>query len=256
MKRTVGVVLSCAFLSFAACSSVDQGGEELPPTVESPGSQQQAASGSQPVWHSVWSGGSATAYAADAFSSTSMYAYENKSSKARYTYFNLYSNSVDPSSLTCVTQTVCWDPTDPASCWDEQWCNYSRYTWTYAWGELPASDFQVSPNGAALSTDLADATNAWGEKCSVDYVAGTWDCQPFVAAGTIDVVWRANNLYSSFQNGINQSSYGKYTSKNVGQYRSSSADVHGTIFGASAQMQGDFSQSQGVSVSRDVIKTP
>lgn len=256
MKRFGGLFVSSVFLALTACGSVDQGEDSLPPTVESPGSQEQASGSTPTVWHSVWNGASASAWFSDATSNGSLWVYENKSGKTRSAYFNLQLNSWDPNSVKCETYTYCWDPENPLSCFEEQWCYYTKYEWVYAWGDISPADFKVNANGARLATDLADSSNVYGEKCSVDYEQFLWTCEPVSMAGGIDVSWRANGLFSSTSNGVNTYSFGKYSSKNVGQYQSASADVQGSVLGVDVVTQGDFSRSLGVSVSRDIYKTP
>ena len=84
-----------------------------------------------------------------------------------------------------------------------------------------------------------------------------YSCAPLPADGQIDVQWRKDGAYSTFNSGTNQQSWGPYTFKSQGTYRSTSARGSGSVLGLSfSDAYGYFGDTRGTNVTRSVSLTP
>jgi hypothetical protein len=199
------------------------------------------------VWHSTWNGGSATASFSSATGSGYLDVYEGQMGQERTAYLQFSTWSVDPTSQQCFTWTDWWG-------FDYSYCYFTRYTYAYGWGPIPASDAQLTPGNARVSTTLGAGFG--GYQCTIDYTNWIFDCGA-PTGGTIDVRWNKNNQYSSFSSGTSQQSYGPYTYKQQGTWRSTSASASGTVLGTSfTESYGYFGDTRGTNVTKSVIKTP
>jgi hypothetical protein len=218
-------------------------------------SETQQAVTSVDVWHSNWNGGSADLTQYTGTSLVQLNAFESKTAKTRNVGFNVYAYAYDPNSQVCNNETICWDPTDPTTCYTYTWCYYAGYTVTQGYGQIGNKDFAVGGKTAALRTDLAADPNFYGQTCTA--TASSFTCGP--ATGTVNVVWKANGYYSKGQNGTTDFSYSyggsTYTSRTTGQYSSTSANVSGTVLGSDVTgAAGEISDSKGNTVSKQVFK--
>lgn len=246
--------LSAIALAASACADVEVAPETDEPTADKVAEAARRAV----VYHSTWNGASADAWAWSPYQSISMQAWENKSQGGlRTAYLSLWGYSVDPTSEVCHTEQWCWgNDADGGApdCYEYTWCEYTRYSWIYGWGEISESDFRVSGSvkTAHLDVDLAQAPGFTATRCTYDTVANSYDCAAF-DEGAVDVIWSANGFYSSSQNGVQSNQYGNYTERTTGQYDSASADTSGTVLGVPARGQGYISTSKGVGVSKEIL---
>jgi len=204
----------------------------------------QAAATDASVWHTVWNGGSAGASKHDELSSAYVEIWEGGTGQDRSTYLWLSTSSVDPASQVC--ETVDW--------WGEPWtwCYYSRYTYSYGWGTVPARDAALSAGNAGIRTTLPQ-DGFYLERCTVDWSSGSYTCDRDVA-GEIDLRWHKDARYSSFSSGSSRYTWGVYSYKSNGSWRSSSAEVRGSLLGVT--MDGDdawLSASHSVNISKVVV---
>jgi hypothetical protein len=214
-----------------------------------------AATASTEVFHSTWNGGSAYANAYGPVSYAYLNAWEGRSSgNTRTAGLYFYSYAYDPNSLTCVDETYCYDPSDPTTCYTYQYCYYANYSNSFGYGSIGSKDFVAGAHTAKLHTDLSADPNFYGQTCS--YINGVYSCS--ATTGIIDLAWSTNGYYSSTQNGTQEytSSFGPntYTSRTVGQYSAFSANVAGTILGASGAGYGEVDNSKGTNISKSLIK--
>jgi hypothetical protein len=203
------------------------------------------------VSHRTWNGGSAGASVWGPTSFAYVDAFENKTAKLREASLYVYAYSYDPASLTCQTETWCWDPADPTTCYSYEWCYYASYSYTYGWGPIPIRDFGVGKKTAELQTDLSKDANFYGYTCTNNGCGAP--------TGTIDLSWTANGYYSQSFNGTQSQSYTfgnvSYTSRSTGQSSSVSTNVNGVVLGTSfSGASGGIYDSKGTSIWKDIVK--
>jgi len=199
------------------------------------------------VWHGTWNGGSANAQFWSPTGSGYLDVFENGSGQNRTAYLSFSTWSFDPTSEQCFTWTD-WLGSDYT------YCYYTRFTYAYGWGQIPAGDAQLSPNHAHVKTTLSSSFG--GYQCTVDYTTWPWTCGA-PTGGTIDVRWNKNGQSSYFNSGTSQGSYGAYTFKTQGTYRSSSANATGNVLETSfTDSWGAFGNTRGTSVTKSVQRTP
>ena len=261
MRNRVILALTLA-LAVPACSV-----ESAAPSDEAPAelaSQEQAAK-SVSVFHSNWSGGSASGSVSGDTSWLSFDAWESASGQIRTAALQFWGYGYDPASEVCQTETICWGGggSDAGAdggtggstgeiCEEYTWCYYTHQYWTYGWGEFPSEDFGVGGQArtARLQVDLANAPNFYSSRC--EYDGSTYTCAP--TTGAFDVTWSSNRMYSQSFNGVQAQTWGAYSSRSSGQYDSRSADVTGVALGSPVSPWGGISQSRGTGVSKDVYQ--
>jgi hypothetical protein len=206
---------------------------------------EQAATQSD-VWHATWNGGSANAQFWGPYASGYVDVFEGRSGSTRYAYLNFSTWSVDPTSEQCVTWTDWWG-------YPYTYCYYTRYSFGYGWGQIPAQDAQLTPGHARVKTTLG--ANFGGYSCTVDYANWIFQCGA-PTGGEVDIRWNKNGQYSSFSSGTSQQTYGAYTYKQQGTYRSASANASGTLLGATFDVAyGSFGDTKGTNVTKSVMQT-
>ena len=235
------IKLACAVAMLGACAvDAEDASEEL-----ATGEAEQAVT--TDVWHATWNGGSANAQFWSPTGSGYVDVFEGRSGSTRYAYLNFSSWSFDPSSTQCFTWTDWWG-------YESTYCYYTKYTYAYGWGQIPAGDAQITPNHAHVKTTLG--SNFGGYQCTVDYSTWIFDCG-VPTGGTVDIRWNKNGQYSVFQSGTTQQTFGPYTYKAQGSYRSASADASGSLLGITfAGTYGYFGDTKGTNVTKSVIPTP
>jgi hypothetical protein len=251
MKVSSTLIFCLSAFALGACGA--DGGEQPEPIAE----EQQAASPAA-VHRSTWNGGNMSGGYGDQFGGGWVNVSLGGSGKNKSAHLNYSRSSVDPSSEVCESYDYCWWPwpADEPICETYTWCQYTRYSYEYGWGQIAASDVSIGPRHGRLSTDVANATNFYAEKCSVDYGTWTWDCSWGPATGTFDLKWKHDGMYSYSSNGTNEQRYGKYFWRTIGAYRSASAALSGSFSGTDVSGYGDVSTSRGTTVSRDMYLAP
>ena len=236
------IKLACVVALLGAGCAVDEATDEA-----ATDTTEQAATQSD-VWHATWNGGSASAQFSSATGGGYIDAFEYKTSTFRSAYLTLSSWSYDPNSLQCSSYTDWWGNT-----WN--WCFYTRSTYTYGWGSIPEGDAQFTPAAARLKTTLG--SGFYGYQCTWDYNDWLSSGCSALTGGSLDLRWAKNGYYSSFSSGTNQQTYGAYTYKSQGTYRSASAQASGTVLGNTVESSwGSFGDTRGVSINKSVMKTP
>ena len=208
------------------------------------------------VYHSVWNGGSAWMSFWDGLSSGYLSVWEG-GARAATAYLNFSRGSVDPTSEVCQTVVYdwCWDGQTEGCRQEYTYCYYTRFTYEYGWGEIPARDARLNGGDARLKTTIASGPSFWLIRCDFDANDWSYSCTN-EGGGTIDLAWHKDGNYSSFHSGVSEDSYGRYTFRTNGQYRSSSALVDGSFLGGEiAFATGSTSSNRGVNVSKDVLET-
>ncbi len=114
-------------------------------------------------------------------------------------------------------------------------------------------DFKVSGAGARLRTDLANATNFTSEICTWDEDTWTGSRTTGTATGSFKLDWAKNGASSSFANGTSQYTYGKYSFKTTGQWKSAPADVTGSALGAAVEATGEINRSHTNGITKDIV---
>ncbi len=243
------LMVVAALVGGCVAGDAAQSADEAALTGSGSGSGTGSGSGSTtPVWHSVWNGGNANASNWGWYSAAYIDAYENVSGQNRAAYLNYSFSSVDPTSEQCYSWTDWWGDT-------YTWCYYTRYTWDYGWGQIPASDFQVTPNAARVKTVISSSSTFYAYHCSVDYSTWTFNCGVPVG-GTVDVQWSTDGQSSSSHSGTETTSWGPYSYRTSGTWSSSSAHASGSIIGNSFDGFGGFGDTHQVSVTKDILNTP
>jgi hypothetical protein len=255
MKRISSTLI--VFLSACAagaCATAEDGSEQQEPI----GEEQQAASPA-PVHRSSWNGGHMSGSFGEGGASGGWVSVSLSSSGSKKSaYLNYGQQSYDPTSEVCETYHYCWWPwpSEQEICESYTWCRYTRFSYEYGWGEIPARDVVIGGRHGRLSTDLAKATNFFVEKCNVDDYNWIWDCSYGPSTETLDLTWKYDGQYTSSSNGTNEQRYGKYFWRTVGAYRSASATLSGSVSGATVKGSGNVSDSRGMNVSRDMYLAP
>ena len=166
---------------------------------------------------------------------------------------------VDPTSQVCTTESYCrkGDPacTDPV---EYTHCTYTRYTYEYGYGQIPAADFQIRGGTARVDTIVAAGPTFWIDRCEIDY--GNPE-NPYACGtgggGVITIAWMKDGVSSSIWTGTSRWSSGKYSVHTQGNGSQQSAVADGTLVGRDvANTAGAISRSHGASVSKDVVANP
>jgi hypothetical protein len=241
MKAMNMVVAIAAVAGVGGCAvdDVDHPVEAETATVE------QAAT--VDVWTGTWNGASASAWSYGAFEGGYIDAFENKTPQGRRAFLNFTMWSVDPTSEQCSEWTDWWGST-------YTWCWFTRSTYTYGWGEIPQQLAQFTATTARVKGTLPASFS--GYVCNFDWE--DWTSAPCSEAtgGAIDVRWNKDGGYSHMSSGTQQQSYGTFTFKTQGTYRSTSAQAQGTILGLSFHGSGGVGTTRGVNVAKSVQRTP
>lgn len=242
------VMLSIFALTFGAAACGNE-----PATSDTP-EQLGTTSSALAVSHAVWSGASANAFFGNELAGGYGDVTENTSGTTRSAWLSYYRWAVDPTSQVCWTETYPGKPGGgPGGSYT--YCDYSRRTSEYGWGQIPAADFGAKNGTARLDTTVANGPNFFIETCAVDYVAGSYLCSN-AGGGAIALTFTKNGRATAFHNGVDENTFGKYMWRTTGQYRGASADAAGTIFGVSVVGNGSVSTSRGASVSKDIVIAP
>jgi hypothetical protein len=208
----------------------------------------------------------------NAFRSSTVYRYrgqgylnlnvwEDKSKATRHAYLQYQGYQYDPSSYACQTEEYCKGEPGAGgaggddTCQEYTWCGYTRFSYLYGWGEIPASAFDVKGNakGARLQLDLAQAPGFYQTTCSYDYVTSQYTCSNS-AGGTLDVAWKDDGMFSSSYNGVSSQNWGVYSTRSTGQSDQRSATVVGTALGMPVQASGNLAVSRTNTVSKETFK--
>jgi hypothetical protein len=213
--------------------------------------ESEAAASAATVFHSVWSGGGASVWGGDETSSYGVDVWENTNKtgggEAALSY---YRSTVDPTSLTCWTETYPCHPDDVECVPGEYtYCTYTRYTYENGWGVIPFEAFAADRNGAVLDVDLSTLSQFYGERCTVDEAAWSWSCTP-TTTGEIHLAWVANKKGSTRWSGVRMSRWGKYSFRSNGVWSSVTSEVNGTMLGNTVTASGNV--GTGINVSRDL----
>lgn len=238
------IMIGCAVAVLGACA-VD-GNVDVSEDVTT--SEAEQAATQTDVWRQTWNGGSANAQFWSPTGGGYIDLFENKSNMGQFAYLTVSAWGVDPTSQRCET----WEPW-PGEVW--QWCFYSRSTYTYVWGQIPTGDAAITPGLARVKTTLG--AGVAGYQCTYDY--DNWANSGCVAptGGVVDVRWNKNGFTSSFHSGTDQQTFGPYTYKSQGTWRSASADATGTVLGIDfSGGYGYFGDTRGSNVTKSVIQTP
>src|SRR5688572_15626190 len=158
MKRLFGSFLSLALVACAA--------ESGNPNIDS----DLAAAGGSPVtvYHSSWTGGQASASYNDELSGGAVDAWQGTTrGGAAIASLNYNTFVVDPTSLVCVIEY--YPPKGGGDPIPVEYCFYTRATYEYGWGSIPAADFAVKNGTALLDTTVAASDTFYIERCEVDY---------------------------------------------------------------------------------------
>lgn len=239
MNRTI--LLSSLLISSLTACVVDDGTDvENVETVE-------AAATTVTVYRSTQKGGSVDAAFGDELAGGNVSAWQSGTqvSLGYSTY------AVDPTSRSCVTEST------PEG--NYEWCGYSRYSYEYGWGSVPASALTIKTGIAILAATVAPSDSFWIERCTVDYgnAENPYVCTTGAGGGTISVDWSRDGVSSSSWTGTNRGNYGKYSYHSQGQGSWQSATATGSLFGnAFANAGGGIARSSGTSISKDVISNP
>jgi len=249
-----GHLLAGALLVIVGVSGCAAGGDPTSASDEAVTTTRQAVTTTD-VFHGTWNGGNANLIQTTQTSQIQLSVFENKASKPRSVAMSVYASAYDPNSQVCNTETICWDPNDPSTCFPYTWCYYANYTVTQGSGQIGSRDFAVGGRTAALHTDLAADPGFFGQTCTS--TATSFNCGP--ATGTINVTWKANGYSSKSQNGTTDSSYSfggqTITSRTTGVFSSFSANVSGTALGMDVTGgAGDVSDSKGTNVQKQIFK--
>lgn len=239
--KTIKVVVAAVVLGGVGACATDEA-----QSYEVTFDEAEQAATQADVWTQTWNGGSAGGWFWGTTGSGYLDAFEYKTRDSRSAYVNFSVGGYDPTSLQCFTET--WF----GETWE--WCWYTRYTYSYGWGAVPASDVKLNPNSARVKTTLG--ANFYGTQCTHDWVSWQYTCAP-LAGGAIDVSWSKDGFASQFNSGTTQQSYGPYTFKSQGSFRSSSATLSGSILGVDILGGGgSMGDTRGVNVSKSVFQTP
>lgn len=251
--KTIGSVV-CALALAAGCvagPSTDQSALALTGSGSGSGTGSGTGSGATSVWHSTWSGRSASAYSYDGTTSLWLDVAENTSGKTRSAFLNFTYSGPDPSSYTCYTYNDWW--------WGSfTYCYYTQYINEYGWGPIPAGDFQATANASQAHVHTTTDPNTFGiQKCTWSYWGWYQTCT-YGGSESFDIAWNQNGMAFNSSNGTSRYGFGGYSVQNVGQYSAKSADAAGTAAGLtlSGTNTGWISDSKGTSVARDVVPTP
>lgn len=235
------IKLACLVVAMAGGCAVDETESYDVETTE------QAATQAD-VWHGTWNGGSANAQFWSGYGGGYVDVFENGTGSSRSAWVNLATWSIDPSSQVCWSWTDWWGYT-------YNWCWYTRSTYTYGWGQVPAGDAQLTPGNARLKTTFGAGFS--GYQCVYDW--SNWTSEPCtsLAGGSVDATWRKDGSYSVFSSGTHQTSYGTYSFKTQGTYRHSSARASGSILGIDfSDAYGYFGDTRQTNVSKSIFRTP
>jgi hypothetical protein len=240
-----------AFATLAFSAACAGSAPAAPAGHDEPVASTSPAASAVNVFHASNNGGDAYAESFTDVSQSYIEAFENKSGKSRAAFVYFFSYAYDPNSLTCQTETICWDPNDPSTCYDYEYCYYANYTYSNGYGSIPIRDFSVGKKTAELHTDVAKDPNFSATTCTQNGCSA--------ATGKIDVSWAANGYYSHTTSGTSTTTYAwgsaSYTSRSSGTSSSSSANVDGQLLGTTLQnAYGEINTSQGASVSKDIFK--
>jgi hypothetical protein len=233
----------------SACVEQEQVGE---------GMRGAGASGAASVYHSRWNGGASSVSEGTELSSFVLEVWESSTSQTRDVGLWYSRSEVDPTSYLCETvQLPCKrrrdDPT-PCDPVETEICRYTRSTWEYGYGSIPARDYRVTSNGATLNTVVSPGATFYIERCSADESTWTWTCSN-QGGGAIDLDWSRNKIGSEFSSGTGSARFGKYSYQQVGTSRQATADASGSFLGATVASSNGF-LSTGVSVSKEMYVAP
>jgi hypothetical protein len=229
------IVIVLGVMAFGACANQD------PTEPDNLGVSSQAVTTNRYVYN----GRSANAYAGEGTRGLSVSVWEDGTGSDRRTFGSIFTYEADPSSLACEVYE------------GESYCYYTRHTYVSGWGELPERDVLIRNDIARVQTTVANGPTFSIERCTIDYVAQTYECAAG-DGGVLDVVWRKNGLYESSSAGMNSNKYGVYTSRSHGTSNSASADANGTLFGisfgGSGEPRGDGYLGSGRNMTIEIIK--
>lgn len=243
MKTINVVALAAAMLGGVGACAVDEAQPDYEVTFEE---AEQSATQTD-VWHATWNGGSARAEYWGPHGSGYVDVFEGRSGSTRYAYLNYSTWAGDPTTQQCFTWTDWWG-------WTQTYCYYTRYTFAYGWGQIPAQDAQLTPGHARVKTTVGSGFG--GYQCTIDYSTWTFECGA-PTGGDIDIRWNKNGQYSSFSSGTSQVAYGPYTFKQQGTARWASANATGTLLGTAFEATyAQFGDTRGTNVSKSVFQTP
>lgn len=198
------------------------------------------------VWTGTWNGASAHASSWSQYGGGYVDVFENGTGQNRSAYLNFSTSAYDPTSQQCFDWTDWWGYT-------YHWCYFTRYTYTYGWGQISAQDVQITGTNARVSTTLP--SSYYSTQCTVDWYNWSYTCTTGTG-GTVDLRWRKDGQSSYFQSGTQQYAYGAYTFKSQGGFRSASAQAEGSLLGNAFAGSGGLGDTRGTSVSKSVFKTP
>ena len=180
------------------------------------------------VWHSSWTGGSAIASFSDGMTGLSggfvqVWEGGTQTMNGASLWYNYF--AYDPTSQVCYTYWFPWGV--------YQYCYYTRYSYDYGWGSIPASDVRITPAVVGVNTTVTSGPTFYATHCDIDY-NNWWNANCYnVTGGRIDIRWTKHNTYSSFSTGTQQSDYGIYSYKTEGTSWNSAALASGSLLGHS-----------------------
>lgn len=120
-------------------------------------------------------------------------------------------------------------------------------------GAVPASAFTSTKSSAHLAVTVTGGPGVFMTRCRFDPYYGYYTCGPATDTISLDLTWRANGQFTTFQNGITKIQTIGMTEDTHGAYRQTSSDVNGTVGGATfSNVPGQMNDSKGNTVMRDV----
>lgn len=266
--RTISLfALAMMVTAAVGCSESNETADSVPPP--SPGSTVQGSNEGS-VWRSNWSGGAASTFLSDHHLYGHVNAYEDKAGKVRKASLNVYMQYLDDTSYQCFESQQCYcagtDCTpETQRCETYQSCYHSRYTTTYGWGEIPASDFLVNDKAAHLSTDLSKVPGFQYWSCETTCVGAPAVCSDVCTStppsGQFEMVWQSDGLRGGSSTGTTTERNGVYATRTNGSWSWATAGVKGRVLGVDVGggsttygLNATLSRSQSASVSKDIIK--
>jgi hypothetical protein len=188
-------------------------------------SQEQAASAA--AFIETTSSGAATARLIDATTSITVNLIDNRTGPTQSLYLYYEYTVADPASQVC-----------------NPYCYYTRYISDYGYGDIPASDGDVTPANARVATTTGDTFTT--VHC-VSENAG-YRCGPGEPGATIDLRWERTGLLRTFTSGLYRATTAAFTLQTHGTYWSSYARITGTLLGHDLVTDGTLDDGQGSTI--------
>lgn len=194
----------------------------------------------------VWNGSGVAAGWQDQYGTHEVGVAEGSNKNTRTAYLTLFESVADPASEVCVTETVPFPHTR---------CDFTRYTWTYGWGNIPPEHVQIAVSAARLNTDISKIPDFYFSRCTVDTSTGVADCIDLPPVGTFALEWKRTGDGSDFFSGVSEYRRGKYVFRSSGTSRTFSGTATGSFLGTPvSDIPGGT--GSGVNVTMEIFPAP